>query len=1130
MNFIARVVGKLSQERGDHTNIGTVDAIMNGQHALFIFLIFIFTTSFNVSCDSGENVPQMKRFELYDGVYVKIPKDNNTSNLVSFEIDLDRNVETGRKKQKKMLEKILPMMALPFLVQSLIVPIFLGVIKFMLFKSLMIGKLALVLIIINAFRNSNSLKGRDADIASISYGYGGHDDFGGYRFFVVTFLSFSRLTIRHYVLMRAKLQKWKSSYIIVAIVAFSLFHTALALENTIKGATNENILERSIKENDVINYRLSRNVKPLNYKLMLWPDLKEKTYQGQVAIKLSVTEPTKVVEVHKKHLLIQIMTLKNAKGENVVINNNNTDETREVFRMEFNDELPQGDYELTLNFTGKLDNGIVGFYESTIRNGNTMVASKFQPTYARQAFPCFDEPDFKATYDITLVKPVEYVALSNMNEVSKTHDQKSNTEAVTFATSVPMSTYLACFVVCNFDFKETIINANGIGKNFTLRSFAQKQQTHKIDFAQDIGKRATEYYIQYYEVPFPLPKLDMIAIPDYVSGATEHWGLITYRETSFLVDEATASSQNKISVANTIAHELAHMWFGNLVTMKWWDEVWLNEGFASYMQVKALNAIEPSWTMLDQFLTRTLHSVLVTDAKLSSHPIVQTVETPDQITAIFDSISYNKGASVLRMLEGFIGEENFRQGVSDYLKKYEFGNTVTQDLLSSLEPYFVKRNSGLNLNYIMDTWTRQMGYPLITVKEEENNKLVLTQSRFLLDPNAEYEDDSDFHYRWFVPITYTTSKGKHEDILWFPDTAENVEVQLSNDEKWIKINNNQVGYYRVNYPLSTWNKILLEAMKQQSGMLTLSDRANLLDDAFALAEAGLLPYDTALNLTAYLTAEKDFVPWETAAGKFSQLSDRLLGTTSHDHLKKYIQNLIEGLYTQQSWDRTKLDVIQGLLRTRVLTLATSSGVPDANSRVRELFLNWLDSHGTTNAFVIEPDLRTLVYHYGMKHATQEEWDKLWQIYLQEEDVQEQSKLRSALSAPENVDILKKYLDLSWDKNNIRSQDFLNVLQSISGNPSGTALIWDEVRSRWEELVAKFTLNSRYLGNLIPAITSTFNTKERLTEMEKFFEKYPDAGAGASARKRALETVRNNIKWTATHQSAVAKWLENRIKI
>ncbi|XP_072938562.1 aminopeptidase A-like isoform X2 [Epargyreus clarus] len=876
--------------------------------------------------------------------------------------------------------------------------------------------------------------------------------------------------------------------------------------------------------------KLSPLVRPLHYKLTLHPDLETGLFKGTVKIIITVNKQhTHTLSVHTKFLDIRdVKVFKENKKMHII--RYSEVKPLEQLLIEFENPLHLGTYHVNIEFNGDMTRNIVGLYLSRLKNGGTMVASKFQPTYARQAFPCFDEPDFKATYDISLVKPPSYVALSNMNEISKTVDSKTKMETVNFATSVPMSTYLVCFVICKFDHKETDIFSSGIGRNFKLRSFAQKDQTHKIDFAQDIGKRVTEFYIKYYEVPFPLPKLDMIAIPDYVSGATEHWGLITYRETSFLVDNETASSKNKISVANTIAHELAHMWFGNLVTMKWWDEVWLNEGFASYMQVKSLNAIEPSWSMLDQFLTKTMHPVLVTDAKLSSHPILQNVETPDQITAIFDAISYNKGASVLRMLEGMLGEESFRRSISDYLKKYEYGNTVTRDLLLfCMDPYFKRDNPiYINISYIIETWTRQMGYPVVTVRPSDDGTYVLTQTRFLLDSEAVYENDSEFNYRWFIPITYKTNRGMNKKILWFPDVYDSVNITLGQGEHLIKINNNQVGFYRINYPEEMWEH-LIELLKAKSDKLTISDRAHLLDDVFALAEARLTYYDIALDLTSYLAVERDYVPWETAATIFNKLSDRLFNSSAHDDLQVYVQRLIKPLYLEQSWEKTNLTVIEGLLRTRILSMAVTFELPEAKEKVRGLFLQWLNARNAGEDFKIEPDLRDFVYYHGMKEATEADWEKLWKIYLAEEDVQEQSKIRNALSAPRNADILKRYMELAWDEKNIRSQDYLTVLQIISGNPSGAGLVWDDVRARWPQLVERFTLNSRYLGGLVPGITGSFNTEEKLREMEAWFEQYPEAGAGAAARKRALETVRTNIKWTTLNQPNVAAWLKDQIK-
>ncbi|KAH9635583.1 hypothetical protein HF086_003197, partial [Spodoptera exigua] len=648
---------------------------------------------------------------------------------------------------------------------------------------------------------------------------------------------------------------------------------------------------------DISYYRLPRSIEPQNYKLSLLPNMTSNFFAGSVLITIAVKENVKTITLHANNLTIHGVTLTTNKSQDIpVFSTNKSLDKRELLMIHFKRELEIMQYKLFINFSGRLDNKLVGFYESRLKSSGTMVASKFQPTYARQAFPCFDEPDFKATYDITLWKPPSYIALSNMN----------------------------------------------------------------------------------VSILLILP--NMIGIPDYVSGATEHWGLITYRETSFLVDKATASAANKISVANTIAHELAHMWFGNLDKKYYYR--WL----------------------LDNFLTKVLHPVLSIDAKLSSHPIVQTVATPDQITSIFDSISYNKGASILRMLEGFIGPENFRQGVSDYLKKYEFGNTVTQELLSSLEPYFKRDFPDLNLTY-----------------------------------------------KWFVPITFKTDTTTKNEVTWLADTAQDVKLKTNPDDKWLKININQVGYYRVNYDVPTW-QALIEALKSKTQQLSGADRSHLLDDVFALAEARAVPYSIALELTTYLQVEDELTPWQSAGSVFGALEDRLQYSLVYDNLMKYIQRIIRPIYAKQNWDAVNLPVLDSLLRTKILSLAVHYQLPEAVEKAK---------------------IKAVALFVGMKSASMADWDKLWAIYKKEEDVQELLKLRRALAAPRDTTILR----------------------------------------------------NRYLGNIIPAITASFNTDLKLKEMESFFGLYPEAGAGETGRRRALETVKNNIRWSTYHLKQVTTWID-----
>lgn len=360
----------------------------------------------------------------------------------------------------------------------------------------------------------------------------------------------------------------------------------------------------------------------------------------------------------------------------------------EMFVISTKNELHTGLYNLSFEFNGALQpDKIVGFYSSKYKDAKNKIryiaTSKFEPTYARRAFPCFDEPAFKAEFTVRLVHPSGdyYSALSNMNaECTQINQPLPGLTTITFAKSVPMSTYLSCFIVSDF----VALTKMAKGQNdrqFPVSVYTTKAQEEKGAFALDIGVKIIEYYINLFRIDYPLPKLDMAAIPDFVSGAMENWGLVTYREARLLYDNKTNSTLKAYDIVNVISHEFAHMWFGNLVTMSWWNDLWLNEGFASFMSYVSADAILPDWGMMDLFLIEQMHSVFVTDAKLSSHPIVQTVNNPDEITAIFDEISYKKGSSIIRMMENFIKPEVFYGAISTYLNKFIYANAETADLL-----------------------------------------------------------------------------------------------------------------------------------------------------------------------------------------------------------------------------------------------------------------------------------------------------------------------------------------------------------------------------------------------------------------------------------------------------------------
>ncbi|KAL5292090.1 ENPEP.2 family protein [Megaselia abdita] len=875
-----------------------------------------------------------------------------------------------------------------------------------------------------------------------------------------------------------------------------------------------------------INYRLPRNVKPTVYDLYIDPDVTTGKFSGYNVISLNIIESTKTITLHS-HLLT-ITKVKVLDGETEIPSTFELEKVREFLIVDANAELAVSEnrYKLRVEFNGKMDDKIIGLYSSSYLKPDgskkTIATSKFEPTFARQSFPCFDEPDMKAIYKVTLVTPIDggYHALSNMPQ-SGVKDIGDGLKEVTFVDSVAMSTYLSAFIVSDFDYLEGDVRANGVGEDFKMRVYATPEQKNKMPFALETGVKITEYYINYFQVEYPLPKLDMAAIPDFVSGAMETWGLVTFRETSLLYDDKISSTANRQRVATVIAHEVAHMWFGNLVTMKWWNELWLNEGFASYIEYKGTDCAFPDWQMLDQFAISTLHGVLSLDATLGAHPIVQTVENPDQITEIFDTITYSKGSSIIRMLEDFIGPKIFQKSVTKYLTDNKFGNTETSDFLDAIA---AQPEVTIDVREIMRTWTEQMGLPVVKVEKISPTKFKLTQKRFFSNPE-DYKgtyDDSVFNYKWSIPITFRTDLSSEVQRYWYMHNDEPLEIELPVAPKWIKFNSDQYGYYRVDYDTEMWDA-LKNSLITDLNVFTVGDRASILNDAFSLADATTIPYETALDMTKYLKDETEYVTWSVASSKLTSLKTSLMFTDIYKNYISYARNLIDKVYKDVGWNVEGVtEHIKNRKRVNILSAACSLGVEDCLKQASDKFMLWIADKN----FDISSDIRELVYYYGMFSTGSEQiWETVLERFVNEPDAQEKNRLMYGLSAVQVPWLLQRYIELAWDERYVRSQDYFSCLQNIAANRVGESLVWHYVRENWVRIVERFTLNERYLGSMIPSITGRFDSQTRLSEMEAFFELYPEAGAGEGARVRAKENVKNNIQWLENNKENIAQWLE-----
>lgn len=720
----------------------------------------------------------------------------------------------------------------------------------------------------------------------------------------------------------------------------------------------------------------------------------------------------------------------------------------------------------------------------------------------------------KATFSTVIVHEKDYKALSNMPVVKQ--EQLSNGRIEShFMKSVPMSTYLLAFIVCDFEFTNA---TTGQHKNITLRVWTTPAQVDQTKFALDVGNGIITYYEEYYNLGYPLPKQDMIAIPDFSSGAMENWGLITYRETALLFNEGVSSEANKQRVAVVVSHELAHQWFGNIVSPKWWNDLWLNEGFASFVEYLGVNHTQPDWEMMEQFLLSDLQRVFPLDSLASSHAISVEVDHPKKIKQLFDRISYSKGASIIRMLEGFVGKEKFKEGLSYYLRKYAYRNAETQDLWNALG-----EKANMDVKTIMDTWTLQMGFPVVTITRiGDTDKAQAIQKHFLLDPNTNVTVTSQFNYKWYVPLTYVF-EGASQDpqTKWMNISSDKVEFTWPKD-KWIKGNFKQVGYYRVHYDDDNW-KALIQQLENNHTVFSTEDRSSLIDDAFNLARAGYLKYDIALGTLNYLGKETKYVPWKTALNSLGFLEHILSDRPANGNFQRLIRSKVKNLADQLGWVNKKDDNhIKRYLRSAILRAACSAGDSDCVENATQIFKEWKSGKRAE----IDVDLRTLVYYYGISNTGEEEWNWLYEKFLNTTEASEKSKLMYALAASRETWILNKYLGYSLDSSKIRSQDAVSVISYVASNPVGKYLAWTFVQNNWKALFDMFSTSTFRLTSLTNSVTQ-FSTEADLEQMKAFFDR-SEAGTSENARKQAIERTKANIEWLKTYEEIITTWLENYV--
>jgi aminopeptidase N len=841
--------------------------------------------------------------------------------------------------------------------------------------------------------------------------------------------------------------------------------------------------------------RLPELARPDNYKLTFTPDLENAKFEGEETISLRVLQPTSEITLNAAEIDFHQVTISSAgTSQKATVA---PDKDKEMVVLAVEKPLAPGPATIHVTYSGILNNEMRGLYLGKDNAGRKYAATQFEATDARRAFPSFDEPDYKATFDITAVADKGLTAISNQKVIADTPGP-GDKHTVKFATTAKMSSYLAALVVGNFEYVEG--QADGV----PIRVYSTPGKKEMGRFALEVAAHVLTYYDNYFGIKYPYGKLDLIGIPDFSAGAMENTGCITFREVLLLLDEKHGSVDAQKTIASVIAHEMAHQWFGDLVTMKWWDDIWLNEGFASWMESKPVEAWKPEWNLdLDDVIGT--GRTLSVDALANTRPIHQAAETPAQIQELFDGIAYGKAAAVLRMLEAYLGPETFRAGVNAYLKQHQYANATAEDFWNAQT-----RTSKKPVDQVMPTWVKQPGEPIIDVKAQcsgDSTAVTLSQQRYFSDRKQFSQANDEL---WQVPVCLKGSGTSHAKCELL--TRKEETFTLAGCSNWALANAGATGYYRVGYQPEAEHALAGDAESK----LSPAERIATANDIWASILVGREPVGDYLVYVQGLQSDRSRAVLEDVIGHLTYVDIYLVSENDRDAFHTWLRQFLTPAMKDVGWEpKAGESDEQKALRSRLFNaLGYDARDPEAVSEARKIAdavmadPSSVDHELARQAMAIAARNGDADFYQKVRTALQEaKSPEIYYTYF------------FALSRFSDPKLLQQTLDFAVTPA-VRSQDALQLVSGVLQNPAGQRLAWDFVQTRWDAIAKA---GGPFASAQIVNTTSVFCDPGLRDQVTEFFTAHKVEGTERTYRQ-AIERINNCIDLKSQQETQLASWL------